>query len=107
MKPNEIMPEAFENIPSAYAANVANAADATDVAKVADANCACSGEFVDMCTLQYYCPQPILGARLAHAYVPFQWLNCLYPPEKGLKHGTIFPELDRPYGTDLVYMADE
>lgn len=90
MKPNEIKPEAYENKPSAKAANLA-----------------CAEECVDMCTLQYYCPQPILGARLAHAYVPFQWLCCLYPPEKGLEQGTIFPELDRPYGTDPEYVIDE
>lgn len=90
MKPNNIMPEAFENKPAANTANVA-----------------CPEEYIDMCKLQYYCPQPIIGARLAHAYVPFQCLCCLYPPEKGLQQGTIFPELDRPYGTDPVYMIDE
>lgn len=90
MKLNEIMPEAFENKPAVNAANVASAE-----------------ECVDMCTLQYYCPQPILAARLAHAYVPFQCLCCLYPPEKGLMQGTIFPELDRPYGADPEYVIDE
>lgn len=90
MKPNEIKPEAFENKPAVNAANVAGAE-----------------ECIDICTLQYYCPQPIVGARLAHAYVPFQYLFCLYPPEKGLEQGTIFPELDRPYGADPEYMIDE
>ena len=90
MKPNEIKPEALENKPAVQAANVP-----------------CAEECVDMCKLQYYCPQPILAARLAHAYVPFQCLCCLYPPEKGLEQGTIFPELDRPYGTDPEYMIDE
>jgi hypothetical protein len=82
MKPNEIKPEAYENKP------------AVSPEKVAGTEC------IDMCKIQYYCPQPILCARLAHAYVPFQCLCCLYPPEKGLQQGTIFPELDRPYGMD-------
>lgn len=90
MKPNEIKPEAYENKP------------AVSPQKVEAAE-----ECVDMCKLQYYCPQPILCARLAHAYVPFQFLYCLYQPEKGLKQGTIFPELDRPYGTDPEYTVDQ
>ncbi|MCX8129987.1 MAG: spore coat associated protein CotJA [Clostridia bacterium] len=44
--------------------------------------------------------------QLAHAYVPIQYLNCIYPPMKGLESGTIFPELDRPYGTDPEYTVD-
>ncbi len=44
--------------------------------------------------------------QLAHAYVPFQFLSCLYTPEVGLKRGTIFPELDRPYGVDPEYTVD-
>ncbi|HEY9060815.1 MAG TPA: spore coat associated protein CotJA [Pseudobacteroides sp.] len=44
--------------------------------------------------------------KLAHAYVPFQYMNCLYTPEVGLKRGTIFPELDRPYGVDPEYTVD-
>lgn len=43
---------------------------------------------------------------LAHAYVPFQKLVCIYPPMKGLSAGTIFPELDRPYGVDPEYTID-
>jgi hypothetical protein len=61
---------------------------------------------LDMCKMQYYCPEPITMAKLAHAYVPFQCLMCLYSPEQGLKQGTIFPELDRPYGTDPEYTVD-
>jgi hypothetical protein len=60
----------------------------------------------DKCKMQYYHPEPITGARLAHAYVPFQCLMCLYPPETGLERGTIFPELDRPYGSEAEYTAD-
>lgn len=93
MKPNAMKPEAFENKPEVKAENIAKTA--------------CQEEGVDMCKMQYYCPQPILGTRLAHAYVPFQCLCCLYPPEIGLKQGTIFPELDRPYGTDPEYTADQ
>jgi hypothetical protein len=90
MKSNKTSPEAYENKP---AANPENAAGAN--------------ECIDICKMQYYCPQPIVNARLAHAYVPFQCLFCLYPPDKGLQQGTIFPELDRPYGLDPEYMEDQ
>lgn len=33
----------------------------------------------------------------AMAYVPFQQFGTMYPPEKGLQTGTIFPELDKPF----------
>lgn len=36
--------------------------------------------------------------KLAEAYVPDQPLDCLYPPEDGLRMGTVFPNLSRPYG---------
>lgn len=65
-----------------------------------------SNEFYDSCKMQYYNPQPITNAKLAHAYVPFQCLECVYPPEIGLSQGTIFPELDRPYGVDEEYTLD-
>jgi hypothetical protein len=45
--------------------------------------------------------------KLAHSYVPYQQLTCIYPPLKGLKCGTIFPELSRPYGTDPEYTVDQ
>lgn len=60
----------------------------------------------DECKKQYFYPQPITNARLAHAYVPFQRLECLYPPEKALMQGTVFPELDWPYGTETEYVFD-
>ena len=44
--------------------------------------------------------------KLAHAYVPFQYLVCIYQPMTGLDRGTIFPELDRPYGADPEYTVD-
>ncbi len=44
--------------------------------------------------------------KLAHAYVPFQRIGCLFPPMKGLDAGTIFPELYRPYGVDPEYTID-
>lgn len=65
-----------------------------------------TNENYDICKMQYYCPQPITNARLAHAYVPFQYLMCLYPPETALEQGTAFPELDRPYGTETEYTID-
>jgi hypothetical protein len=34
---------------------------------------------------------------VAMAYIPFQQFGNLYPPEKGLERGTIFPELDKPF----------
>jgi len=52
------------------------------------------------------CPVPAEMPKLAHAYVPFQYLTCIYTPEVGLKRGTIFPELDRPYGVDPEYTVD-
>lgn len=33
----------------------------------------------------------------AMAYIPFQQFGTTYEPEKGLKNGTIFPELDKPF----------
>ena len=51
-------------------------------------------------------PQCMIMPKLAHAYVPFQCLTCIYPPMKGLESGTIFPELDSPYGADPEYTVD-
>ena len=65
-----------------------------------------TNECYDMCKMQYYCPAPITMTRLAHAYVPFQYLMCLYPPEIGLEQGTIFPELNWPYGSEPEYTED-
>lgn len=36
-------------------------------------------------------------ARLAEAWVPYQWMMMVFNPAIGLQHGTIFPELVRPY----------
>ncbi|ABN51654.1 MAG TPA: spore coat associated protein CotJA [Hungateiclostridium thermocellum] len=44
--------------------------------------------------------------KLAHAYVPFQHMSCIFPPVKGLNAGTIFPELYSPYGKDPEYTVD-
>ncbi len=35
--------------------------------------------------------------ELARAYVPFQQVEALFPPETALLMGTVFPELSRPY----------
>ena len=42
---------------------------------------------------------PAMGPefKLAEAYVPYQMLQKVYEPMKGLMKGTIFPELYRPY----------
>lgn len=53
-----------------------------------------------------YCNTGNCPLKLAAAYVPFQYLYCIYPPMTGLKKGTIFPELDRPYGVDPEYTVD-
>jgi len=36
-------------------------------------------------------------ARLAEAWTPYQHLCMIFEPIIGLSHGTIFPELVRPY----------
>ena len=35
--------------------------------------------------------------QLGFATVPFQTFGEIYPPDKGLRSGTIFPELAMPY----------
>ncbi|MCX7921568.1 MAG: spore coat associated protein CotJA [Clostridia bacterium] len=60
-----------------------------------------------MVGMQYYSSECMPMPKLAHAYVPFQCLVCLYPPMQGLERGTIFPELDRPYGMDPEYTVDQ
>jgi len=39
----------------------------------------------------------ITNVKLARAYVPFQKLCTLYPPDIALQKGTVFPELYSPY----------
>ena len=34
---------------------------------------------------------------IAMAYVPWQYFNTVYDPDKALQAGTIFPELDKPF----------
>ncbi|MBQ3030840.1 MAG: spore coat associated protein CotJA [Agathobacter sp.] len=34
---------------------------------------------------------------LAMGYVPWQTFECTYEPMQGLRAGTIFPELDKPF----------
>ena len=38
-----------------------------------------------------------IDAPLAMAYVPWQKWQDIYEPCKGLEHGTIFRELDKPF----------
>ncbi len=40
---------------------------------------------------------PLRHMALAIAYVPWQRWNETYEPEKALKAGTIFPELNKPF----------
>ena len=37
------------------------------------------------------------GFPPAMAYVPWQELESMYPPETALRQGTLFPELDKPF----------
>lgn len=37
------------------------------------------------------------GMELAEAYVRVQPLDCIYSPEEGLRMGTVFPNLSKPY----------
>ncbi|HIS68196.1 MAG TPA: spore coat associated protein CotJA [Candidatus Gallacutalibacter stercoravium] len=34
---------------------------------------------------------------VAMAYVPYQQLDAVYSPERGLSTGTMFPVLDKPF----------
>ncbi|HHW30506.1 MAG TPA: spore coat associated protein CotJA [Clostridiaceae bacterium] len=56
--------------------------------------------------IQYPLSKCPAEAIYAHAYVPYQVLSDIYPPMVGLCKGTIFPELDAPYGTDPEYTVD-
>lgn len=38
------------------------------------------------------------GMELARAYIPYQRYTTSFSPMEALKHGTMFPELVRPYG---------
>ena len=37
------------------------------------------------------------GVPPAMAYVPWQELDSMFPPEVALRQGTLFPELDTPF----------
>ena len=41
---------------------------------------------------------PLSGMPLGYSYVPVQVFGDVYCAEKALKRGTIFPELDLPFG---------
>ena len=40
---------------------------------------------------------PAPHMQLARAYVPMQSFEGVFPPEEGLKKGTVFPDLFMPY----------
>ena len=40
---------------------------------------------------------PLAGMAIAMAYVPWQFMNETYEPDKALQCGTIFPELNKPF----------
>ena len=54
-------------------------------------NCSCG--FDDDYEDNVFPENPMLG----QSYVPIQTMNETFKPYKGLKHGTIFPELVSPY----------
>ena len=39
-------------------------------------------------------PVPHVKHRVGYAHIPFQTLGKLFPPEKALMAGTVFPQLD-------------
>ncbi len=46
------------------------------------------------------CPSredPLSGMPIAMAYVPWQFFQETYEPDKALQYGTIFPELNKPF----------
>lgn len=43
---------------------------------------------------------------LAMAYVPFQNAGNLYSPEHGIRSGTMFPELNKPFEPDCRKEGD-
>ena len=42
-------------------------------------------------------PCPYLDMELAQAYVRPQPLEGIFPPEEGIRMGTVFPNLSQPY----------
>lgn len=40
---------------------------------------------------------PLANMPLAMAYVPWQFFQDVYEPDKALQYGTIFPELNKPF----------
>ncbi|WP_330416318.1 spore coat associated protein CotJA [Roseburia sp. AM16-25] len=42
-------------------------------------------------------PGSLENFAVAMGYVPWQYLSNLYEPDKALKVGTIFPELNKPF----------
>ena len=42
-------------------------------------------------------PNGLKNFAVAMGYVPWQYLTTLYEPDKALKVGTIFPELNKPF----------
>ena len=50
--------------------------------------------------MSHTCPDisdPLSGMAVAMAYVPWQFFQETYEPDKALQYGTIFPELNKPF----------
>jgi hypothetical protein len=41
---------------------------------------------------------PLRGLPVTMGYVPWQQMSGIYEPDKALRMGTIFPDLDKPFG---------
>ena len=55
-----------------------------------------------VCVVEKPKKDDLYGMPLAMAYVPWQKFECTYEPAQGLKAGTIFPELDKPFYGNLL-----
>ncbi len=49
------------------------------------------------CETQFPKVETAKDMMVAMAYVPWQYFGEVYEPDKALKIGTIFPELNKPY----------
>jgi hypothetical protein len=52
----------------------------------------------DSCDCNHQQPDPLRGLAIAMGYVPWQHMTTTYEPDKALREGTIFPELNKPFG---------
>ena len=53
---------------------------------------------IDMCSVTSKDCLCLEDLPLAYSYVPYQYINRTYTAQKSLARGTVFPELDKPFG---------